>query len=105
MLSSTLSTFLVGLPTFLVSAAPLCPETIDMAGGGLPNTTLPSIVSESGIREIQLAQFLENLEVELFTTGFTNITDWGTTAFSNNSAEIVGKIAAVSAPPDPQTTY
>ncbi|KAH7111070.1 ferritin-like domain-containing protein [Dendryphion nanum] len=94
MLSSTLGISLFGLSTFLVSATPLCPETIDVAGGGLPNSTLPSTVSESGIREIQLAQFLENLEVEFFTTGLTNITDWGTTGYSNNSVEIVGRIAA-----------
>jgi hypothetical protein len=101
MLSSTLSFFLFGFSTFFVTAAPLCPKTIDMAGGGLPNTTLPSTVSNSGVREIQLAQFLENLEVEFFTTGFTNITDWGTTGYSNNSAEIVGKIAAVGVLLDP----
>ncbi|KAF2452291.1 hypothetical protein BDY21DRAFT_294965 [Lineolata rhizophorae] len=95
MLSSTLSIFLFGFSTFLVSAAPLCPETIDMAGGGLPNTTLPSTVSDSGVREIQLAQFLEILKVEFFTARFTNVTDWGKTDYSNNSAEIVGKIAAV----------
>ncbi|KAH8704538.1 ferritin-like domain-containing protein [Phaeosphaeriaceae sp. PMI808] len=94
MLSCILSICLFGFSEFLVSAAPLCPETIDMAGGGLPNTTLPSAVSERGIREIQLAQFLENLEVEFFTAGFANITDWGTTGYSNNSAKIVGKIAA-----------
>lgn len=69
-----------------------------------PNTTLPSTITECGIREIQLAQFLENLEVDFFTTGFANITAWGTTSYSNNSAEIVGKIAAVGAPPEhPET--
>jgi hypothetical protein len=97
MLSFTLHIFLslFGFSTVLVSAAPLCPETIATAGGGLPNTTLPTTVSKSGIREIQLAQFLENLEVDFFTTGFANITAWGTTSYSNKSAEIVGKIAAV----------
>jgi hypothetical protein len=66
-----------------------------MAGGGLPNTKLPSSVTQTGIREIQLAQFLENLEVDFFTKGSANITGWGTTGYSNDSAEIVGKIAAV----------
>jgi hypothetical protein len=95
MISSTFSIFLFGASTFLASAAPLCPDTIDMAGGGLLNTTLPSMVSKSGIREIQLAQFLENLEVDFFTTGFMNLTDWGTAGYSEDSAEVVGKIAAV----------
>jgi hypothetical protein len=95
MISSAISIFLLGASTFLVNAAPLCPETIDMAGGGLPNTTLPSVVSKGGIREIQLAQFLENLEVDFFTTGFMNLTDWGTAGYSEDSVEVVGKIAAV----------
>jgi hypothetical protein len=55
MLSSTFSIFLFGFSTFVIGAAPLCPETIDTAGGGLPNTTLPSTVTENGIREIQIA--------------------------------------------------
>ncbi|KAF2181008.1 hypothetical protein K469DRAFT_692524 [Zopfia rhizophila CBS 207.26] len=79
----------------LVDAAPLCPKTINTAGGGLPNTTLPAAVSEGGIKEIQLAQFLENLEVSFFTAGSANITKWGTNGYSNDSIEIVSKIAAV----------
>jgi hypothetical protein len=104
MLSSTFSLFLFGFSIFLIRAAPLCPE-IDMAGGSLPNTTLPSTLSESGIREIQLAQFLDNLEVDFFTTGYANITAWGTTGYSNDSAEIVGKVAAVGGPPNYETTF
>jgi hypothetical protein len=81
----------------LVGAAPLYPKTINVAGGGLPNSKLPIVVSESGIRDIQLAQFLENLEVSFFTAGSSNITKWGTSGYSNDSIEIVSKIAAVSA--------
>lgn len=78
-----------------VYATPLSPETIQLAGGGLPNTTLPSVITKRGMREIQLAQFLENLEVSFFTQGFTNITSWGTLGYRNDSAKLVGKIAAV----------
>lgn len=46
-----------------------------MAGGGLPNTIIPSTISDSGAGENERAQFLENLEVDFFTTGFTNYTD------------------------------
>ncbi len=74
---------------------PICFNTINLAGGGVPITTLPDSISPSGIREIQLAQFLKNLEVNFFTTRFANITSWGTTSYPNSSAEIIGKIAAV----------
>jgi hypothetical protein len=91
-----LSLFYLQFLDIFVRAAPLCPETIAMAGGGLPNTELPRTITQSGIREIQLAQFLENLEVEFFTEGFNNISAWGTGSFSNSTAEIVGIIASVS---------
>ncbi len=84
------------IPYVFAQVTPLCPDIIFTAGGGLPNTTLPNTVSASGIGEIQLAQFLENLEVEFFTVGAANLTSWGTAGFSNDSAEIVTKIAAVS---------
>jgi len=80
----------------LVSGAPLCPDIISTAGGGLPNGTLPPAVSQSGIKEIQLALFLENLEVSFFTAGVANISRWGTNGYANDSMEIVNKIAAVS---------
>jgi hypothetical protein len=79
-----------------VGAAPPCPETIDIAGGGLPNGAFPTAISESGIKEIQLALFLENLEVSFFTGGSANITNWGIGGYSNDSIEIVRKVAAVS---------
>jgi hypothetical protein len=92
----TLSLFYLQLLDIFVRAAPLCPETITMAGGGLPNATLPKTITQSGIKEIQLAQFLENLEVEFFTEGFNNISAWGTESFSNSTAEIICRIASVS---------
>ncbi|KAF2186049.1 hypothetical protein K469DRAFT_687464 [Zopfia rhizophila CBS 207.26] len=78
----------------LVDAALLCPETIITAGGELPNTTLPAAISGSGIQEIQLAQFLENLEVSFFTVNSANIKKWDRGGYSNDSIEIVSKIAA-----------
>lgn len=80
----------------LVSGAPLCPDIISTAGGGLPNSTLPPAVSQSGIKEIQLALFLENLEVSFFTAGVANISRWGTNGYANDTMKIVNKIAAVS---------
>jgi hypothetical protein len=79
-----------------VGAAPLCSETVDIAGSGLPIRTLPTAISESGIREIQLAQFFENLEVSFFTGGSGNITKWDIDGYSNNSIETVRKVVAVS---------
>jgi hypothetical protein len=82
--------------------APLCPELIKTAGGGLPNITLPATVSQSALKEIQLAQFLENVEVNFFSTGSANITEWGTGGYSNDTIDIVSKIAAVSLTSDCQ---
>lgn len=79
----------------LVNATPVCRDAMILSGGDVPNTDLPTTVSEEGIREIQLAQFLENLEVSFFCAGLANITDWGANGYSNDSIEIVGKIAAV----------
>lgn len=97
--SKSLVLFLMSISTasnVLVTAAPLCPETVAMAGGGLPDITLPSTITAGGIKEIQLAQFLENLEVSYFRLGAANITKWGVSGYPNNSVEIVQRIAAVN---------
>lgn len=77
------------------SATPLYPKLIITAGGGLPNTTLPATVSQSWLKEIQLAKFLESLEVSFFTAGSANITKWGN-GYSNDLIEIHNRIPAFS---------
>jgi hypothetical protein len=79
----------------LVAAAP-CPNMSDIAGGGIPNSAKPTIISASAVKDLQLALFLENLETSYFLTGLTNITQWGLSGYPNDTAEIVNKLAAVS---------
>ena len=78
------------------TAAPLCSETIDTAGGGPPNSRVPTVISAGAIKELQLAYFLENLEVLFFNTSLMDIIKWGTSEYYNDTIEIVTKIAAVS---------
>ena len=81
----------------LIATAPLCNNTIDMAGSGLPNTEMPPSISASAVKHFQLALFLENLEVSFFQAGLANITKWNTTGYSNDTVEVVTKVAAISA--------
>jgi hypothetical protein len=83
---------LVGLST----AAPLCSDTINTAGGGPPNSGDPTFLSENAVKEFQLALFLENLESSYFQSGLQNISQWGTDGDPNDTVEIISKIAAVS---------
>lgn len=89
------SSFTVG---GIVAAAPLCSETIDKAGGGPPNSVVPTAISAGAIKELQLAYFLENMEASFFNSGLTNLTEWGTSGFPNDTIEVITKIAAVSTP-------
>ncbi|KAH8799665.1 ferritin-like domain-containing protein [Xylogone sp. PMI_703] len=74
------------------AAAPLCSNTTDVAGGGLPNIDKPPLISPNAIKGVQLALFLENLEVSYFSTGLTNITKWGTSGYANDTIDIVSKV-------------
>ena len=85
----------IALGSFAITA-PLCSKTIDTAGSGPPNSRIPTVISAGAIKELQLAYFLENLEVLFFNTSLTDITKWGTSEYHNNTIEIVTKIAAVS---------
>ena len=78
------------------TAAPLCSNTTAIAGGGPPNSGVPTIISAGAIKELQLAHFLENLEASFFNTGLTEITKWGTNEYPNDAIDVVSKIAAVS---------
>src|SRR4051794_32508497 len=73
-----------------------CPQTEGIAGGGPPNSALPSQISRNGIKNIQLAQFIENMEASFFSTGSLNISDWGSDGYSNSSIDTINRIAAVS---------
>ena len=81
----------------LVAAAPLCNNTIDMAGGGLPNANMPPSISASAVKDFQVGLFLELLELSFFQAGLANITKWNTTGYPNDTIEIVTKVTAVSA--------
>ncbi|KAF2176533.1 hypothetical protein K469DRAFT_606843 [Zopfia rhizophila CBS 207.26] len=85
------SSFTVG---GIAAAAPLCSETVDTAGGGPPNSVMPTAISAGAIKELQLAHFLENMEASFFNAGLTNITEWGTTGLPNDTIEVISKIAA-----------
>jgi hypothetical protein len=62
----------------------------------LPDIGKPSSISTSAVKGIQLALFLENLEMSFFQTGLTNITKWSTTGYPNDTIEVVTGVAAVS---------
>ncbi len=83
----------LSLATF-ASCTPL-PDT-NIAGGGLPNSPLPAEISVNGAKDIQLTQFLENLEVSFFSAGSANLSQWNTEGYSNSSIDTVSRIAAVS---------
>jgi hypothetical protein len=85
----------------LVAAVPICSNTTDIAGGSLPNSAKPTMISASAVKDLQLALFLENLETSFFLAGLTNITQWGTNGYPNDTIEIVDKITAVSVLPSP----
>jgi hypothetical protein len=78
----------------LASCAP-CPAT-EVAGGGPPNSPVPAEISVSGAKDVQLTQFLENLEVQFFSAASTNLTNWETEGYSNSSLDTVNRITAVS---------
>jgi hypothetical protein len=58
----------------LAAAAPLCSNVTDVAGGGLPNGGRPLLISPVAVKDLQLALFLENLEVSFFSSSLSNIT-------------------------------
>ncbi|MCJ1434748.1 hypothetical protein MMC27_004118 [Xylographa pallens] len=69
-------------------------EVVSIAGGGVPNTPLPSSLAESTLNDIQVASFLENLESAFFQAAVANITAWGTTGFPDDTLDIVRRVAA-----------
>jgi hypothetical protein len=92
--ASVVSAFIPSLTDF-AAAAPLCSDTINTAGGDPPNSGDPILISANAVKEFQLALFLENLESFYFQTGLQNVSQWGINGYSNDTVEILYKIAAV----------
>ena len=65
------------------------------AGGGPPNSGFPILISQKAIQEFQLTLFLENLESFFFKSALTNLSAWGTMGYSNDTVELISKVAAV----------
>ena len=74
----------------------LSPEVISRAGGAVPNSGFPPTLSKSTLNDIQVANFLENLESAFFQAAVTNITAWGTAGFPDGTLDIIQRVAAVS---------
>ena len=64
---------------------PLCSETIDIAGGGIPDSETSTPISIEALKEVQLAVFLENLQVFLFNTILNNLTGGNMSEYTNNT--------------------
>ncbi|KAI9855635.1 MAG: hypothetical protein M1813_009681 [Trichoglossum hirsutum] len=72
----------------------LLSSSADIAGGGLPNVGIPTLISPGAIKEFQLALFLENLESSFFNTGLTLIRKWGINGYPNDTIEVISRVAA-----------
>ncbi len=79
----------------LAAAALLCSNVTNVVGSGLPNSGR-LLLSPATIKHLQLALFLENLELSYFLSGLLNITEQGTNRYPNNTIKIVSKVAAIS---------
>jgi hypothetical protein len=74
---------------FLAVPAPICHNVTDIAGGGPPNIEAPLFLSQNAILELQVANFLENLEAFFFVDGLKNITTWGINGYPDDTIEVV----------------
>ncbi|KKY22686.1 putative sexual development protein [Phaeomoniella chlamydospora] len=77
----------------LAAGAP-CSETVAIAGGGPPDSEIPAVLSTNAAKELQLALFLENLEVSFFNMGLTNFTESNANGYPNDTLQVVKKVAA-----------
>jgi hypothetical protein len=85
------------IPLFFAALASCAPyPNTSIAGGGPPNSPLPAEISVNGAKDVQLTQFLKNLEVSFFSAGSTNLSKWDTEGYSNSSINTVNRISAVS---------
>ena len=88
-------TFTISLCFGLLASCAPYPDTAT-AGGGPPNSPVPAEISVNGAKEIQSAQFLENLVVSFFSADSANLSVWRTDGYSNSSINTVNRITAVS---------
>jgi hypothetical protein len=95
MLLRSFATIALSFATF-ARCAPFPFPDIGIAGGGPPNSPVPVEISVSGAKDVQLTQFLENLEVSFFYAASTNLSNWDTAGYSNSSLDTVNRITAVS---------
>ena len=95
-----LSTMLLlfAIISFSFASFARCAPSLDIwtAGGGPPSSPVPDEVSVIGAKDVQLTQFLENLEVSFFSAASTNLSNWGPEGYPNSSIGILTRIAAVS---------
>jgi hypothetical protein len=68
-------------------------DVVVAAGGGIPDTGVPTLISQNAIKDLQLALFLENLEVDFFRNGLENLTTWGNT--DPKIIDVVSRITSV----------
>lgn len=73
----------------------LSPAVIAEAGGNVPNAGLPPSLSKATLNDLQIANFLENLESAFFQAAVNNITEWGTAGFPDDTLDIIKRVAAV----------
>lgn len=80
----------------LVTGTALPPNIAQQAGGGLPNQLGSPRVSQNGLSNFQVANFLENLESAFFQEGLFNFSSWGTGSQTNgmSNIDVVSHIAA-----------
>ena len=75
--------------------SPLCSEPVSSTQYEVSNVAVPTSISTDGIRELRLANFLENLEVSFFSAGMQNTTNWDMDWLPENAPEIIDSIASV----------
>ncbi|KIW92335.1 uncharacterized protein Z519_07319 [Cladophialophora bantiana CBS 173.52] len=93
---SFLARSVLATPVPIVTGTNLPSNIAQLAGGGLPNQPGSPRVSQSGLGNFQLANFLENLESAFFQEGLINYTQWGTGGQTNgvSNMAVVSRIAA-----------
>ncbi|KAJ9643264.1 hypothetical protein H2204_002160 [Knufia peltigerae] len=85
----------VAVPALITGTA-LPPQITQQAGGGLSNQPGTPKLSQNGINNFQVANFLENLESAFFQEGLMNFTRWGSGGTTNgvSNMNVVSHIAA-----------
>ena len=80
----------------LIAIAPLCSNVINIASSSLLSNSQLLLLFLAAIKDLQLALFLENLEVSYFSSGLSNITKQGTNRYLNDTIKVISKVAVIS---------